>query len=313
MGDKREAVIFVMGPTASGKTELAMQLADQLHGDIISVDSALIYRGMDIGTAKPTPSELERYPHALVDICDPSESYSASEFSSDAQREIERILPSGRIPILAGGTMLYFRALEQGLSPLPEADMEVRRRLEEEADKKGWEALHQELKIVDPLAAARIHPNDPQRLQRALEVYRISGKPMSLLWEEKGTPFPYKVIKVGLTTSERSVLHRRIEDRYLRMLKEGFIEEVTSLKDRGDLSIDLPSMRCVGYRQVWDYLDGEYSYDEMVMRGSAATRQLAKRQLTWLRKEEGLYWLQTDAEEWQKQGVAWCRASLDKE
>ena len=285
-------VILLMGPTASGKTDLAVELVERLPCDIISVDSALVYRAMDIGTAKPDPGILERAPHRLVDICDPSESYSAARFCEDAEQAMAQILAAGRVPLLVGGTMLYFRALQQGLSPLPGADPGVRARLDAEADSEGWVALHRRLAAVDPQSAARIHPNDPQRIQRALEVYEITGRSLSRLMETQRTRvLPYRFLKLVRAPEERETLHRRIGHRFLTMIELGFEGEVRALWARGDLTVDLPSMRCVGYRQMLKYLFGEYTFNEMVQRGIIATRQLAKRQLTWLRSEPDTHWI----------------------
>lgn len=289
--------IFLMGPTASGKTDLAIALTRVLPCDIISVDSALIYREMDIGTAKPSVAELAAAPHRLIDILDPSQSYSAADFRRDALREMAEIAGRGRIPLLVGGTMLYFKALLEGLSPLPSADPEVRRQLEEEAERLGWQALHDELSRVDPVAGARIHPNDPQRLTRALEVYRVSGKTLTELTRIQGEALPYRVSQFAIAPEERSELHRRIELRFDLMLQGGLEEEVRRLLERGDLTPDLPSIRCVGYRQMWDYLIGEVGYDEMRYRGIVATRQLAKRQMTWLRGWPDVTWLTTGDED----------------
>lgn len=289
--------IFLMGPTASGKTDLAIALTRALPCDIISVDSALIYRGMDIGTAKPSQAELAAAPHRLIDILDPAQSYSAADFRRDALREMADIAGRGRIPLLVGGTMLYFKALLEGLSPLPSADPEVRRQLEDEAARLGWQALHDELKRIDPVAGARIHPNDPQRLSRALEVYRISGKTLTELTQTQGEALPYRVSQFAIAPEERGELHRRIELRYDLMLAGGFEQEVRQLYQRGDLTPDLPSIRCVGYRQMWDYLAGEVGYDEMRYRGIVATRQLAKRQMTWLRGWPEVTWLTSGAKD----------------
>lgn len=275
-----------MGPTASGKTDLAVQLVQELPCDIISVDSAMVYRGMDIGTAKPDARTLAIAPHRLIDICDPSEAFSASQFRELALNEINDILSQGRIPLLVGGTMLYFRALEQGLSPLPSADPEVRARIENEADKHGWQVLHDRLTEIDPAAAARIHVNDPQRIQRALEVFELTGEPLSAWFErEIDNDLPCRIVKIVIAPEDRAILHQRIEARFHHMLKNGFVEEVEGLYRRGDLHPDLPSMRAVGYRQVWNYLAGLYDYETMVERGITATRQFAKRQFTWLRGE----------------------------
>lgn len=286
--------IFLMGPTASGKTGLAMALCRALPCEIISVDSALVYKGMNIGTAKPTPEELAATPHRLIDLIDPAEAYSAADFRRDALAAMAEITAAGRIPLLVGGTMLYFKALLEGLSPLPSADPQVRAGIERDAAERGWQSLHQDLAAIDPVAAARIHPNDPQRLSRALEVFRISGKTLTELTASKGDPLPYKVLQFAIAPAERAELHRRIAERFHLMLEQGFEHEVRQLYQRGDLHPELPSIRCVGYRQMWDYLAGNVGYDEMVQRGVAATRQLAKRQLTWLRGWPGLIWLDTD-------------------
>ncbi len=291
----RSDVIFLLGPTASGKTALATALYQTLPAELISVDSALIYRSMDIGTAKPTAAELELAPHHLIDIRDPAQSYSAADFRSDALRLIAEIQHRGNIPVLVGGTMLYFKALLEGISPLPEANDAVRQQLEQEAAVKGWARLHEELARVDPVSARRIHPNDPQRINRALEVYRISGRSLTELTAAKGEPFAYPVHQFAIAPDERAVLHQRIALRFMQMLEQGFEQEVRLLKQRPDLHLDLPSMRCVGYRQMWQYLDGACSYAEMTERGIAATRQLAKRQLTWLRSWPDLTWLSSDA------------------
>jgi len=284
--------IFLMGPTAAGKTDLAIKLVQELPCDIVSVDSALVYRGMDIGTAKPDAEELARAPHRLIDICDPIERYSAARFRHDALREMGQITAQGRIPLLVGGTMLYFRALQYGLSELPEADPGVRAELEEQAEKLGWGHLHKRLQAVDPTAAARIHPNDPQRIQRALEVHAITGRTLSELQQKDGsTDLDYQVTKLIYAPQDRSVLHQRIEQRFRRMLEQGFEAEVRGLLERWDLQPDMPSMRAVGYRQMLAYLRGEYGRDEMIEKGVIATRQLAKRQFTWLRAEQDASWL----------------------
>ncbi|TVO75966.1 tRNA (adenosine(37)-N6)-dimethylallyltransferase MiaA [Sedimenticola selenatireducens] len=293
---ERPPAIFLMGPTASGKTALAIELIQYLPCDIISVDSALVYRGMDIGTAKPDAEELALAPHRLIDICDPSEAYSAARFCEDALKEMAAITAAGRIPLLVGGTMLYFRALEFGLSALPEADPVVRNQLECEARELGWEQMHAQLSEVDPEAGSRIHPNDPQRIQRALEVYRLTGKSMSQLQKEaEQYCFPYQPIKLVRAPQDRAVLHRRIADRFDVMIQQGFEEEVKGLLSRGDLTAETPSLRSVGYRQMIRYIQGEYSREEMIERGIIATRQLAKRQYTWLRSYPGLHWLDESA------------------
>ena len=289
-------VICLMGPTASGKTALAMALCDVLPCDIVSVDSALIYRDMDIGTAKPTQSELDQYPHSLINLRDPSESYSAADFCHDALAKIQEIRKNNRIPLLVGGTMMYFKSLIEGISPLPAANADIRQAIEDEVNLSGWQSKHDELKDIDPVSAARIHPNDPQRITRALEVYRITGNTLTQLTEIKGDKLGGNILQLAITPTERSTLHQRIEQRYQQMLDLGFEAEVVKLKSRADLHQDLPSIRCVGYRQMWQYLDGDYNRDEMIFRGVCATRQLAKRQLTWLRSWPDIHWLTTDDE-----------------
>lgn len=281
-------VWVIMGPTASGKTDLALYLAERFPVDIISVDSALVYRGLDIGAAKPSPQILAQFPHRLVDIRDPRESYSAAEFCVDALREIAASFAAGRIPLLVGGTMMYFRSLLQGMSRLPRADAQVRARLEAEALRDGWGVLHQRLAQVDPAAAQKVHPNDPRRIQRALEVYEITGVPWSVLCREgEREHFPYLSRRICLEPRERGELHRRIATRLDAMFAMGFVNEVARLRDRGDLHPDLPSLRAVGYRQVWNFLEGHYGEVEMHNRALFASRQLAKRQLTWLRQDWG--------------------------
>lgn len=282
-----------MGPTASGKTALAIELCQALPCEIISVDSALIYKEMDIGTAKPTAEELAQAPHRLIDILDPVQSYSVAEFRRDALAAMQDITERGRIPLLVGGTMMYYKALTDGLSTLPQADPLVRAEIEEQAEKNGWQALHQELQGIDPVSAQRIHPNDPQRLSRALEIYRISGKSMTELSLNKQPSAPYQFSQFAIAPSDRHILHDRIAQRFDIMLNSGFEAEVARLKSRADLHLDLPSMRCVGYRQMWQFLNGENNYQEMREKGLAATRQLAKRQLTWLRSWQNLHWLDT--------------------
>jgi tRNA dimethylallyltransferase len=286
--------LFLMGPTASGKTDLAIRLRRSFPVEIISVDSALIYRGMDIGTAKPTPEELSLAPHRLIDILEPTESYSAADFRHDALSHMHEIVSDGKIPLLVGGTMLYFKALLEGLSPLPAADSSIRQQIEQEASTYGWQTLHQQLTEIDPDSAARIHPNDPQRLSRALEVYRISGKTLTELTQTKGKTIPFVVKQFAIAPSDRAELHRRIELRFQRMIEAGFEREVQDLYDRGDLHADLPSVRCVGYRQMWEYIDGKSTYDDAIFRGICATRQLAKRQMTWLRSWRDLTWLDSN-------------------
>ncbi|EGT3621370.1 tRNA delta(2)-isopentenylpyrophosphate transferase [Morganella morganii] len=293
----KPAALFLMGPTASGKTALAIELCQRLPVEIISVDSALIYRGMDIGTAKPDAAELALAPHRLIDILDPSVAYSAADFRRDALAAMTDITAQGKIPLLVGGTMMYFKALLEGLSPLPSADPEIRAQIEARAAQDGWQVLHDELSRIDPVAGARIHPNDPQRLSRALEVYYISGKTMTELTETAGENLPFNAYQFAIAPADRKILHQRIEMRFQMMLNAGFEDEVRALYQRGDLHPDLPSIRCVGYRQMWSYLAGEISYDDMVYRGICATRQLAKRQLTWLRGWEGVHWLDSEQPE----------------
>ena len=285
-----------MGPTASGKTALAIDMATQYNCEIISVDSALIYRDMNIGSAKPSAEELEMAPHKLIDILDPSESYSAADFRRDALLAIEDIISRGKTPLLVGGTMMYFKALLEGLSPLPSADEAIRQQILAQAQTEGWEALHQELCNIDPVAGERIHPNDPQRLSRALEVYRISGKTMTELTQTKSAALPYDVVQFAIAPNDRKVLHELIAKRFNIMLEQGFIEEVARLKARDDLHLELPSIRCVGYRQCWQYLDNEFDHATLVEKATAATRQLAKRQLTWLRSWPDLQWLESGVE-----------------
>ncbi|MCF7542529.1 tRNA (adenosine(37)-N6)-dimethylallyltransferase MiaA [Pseudomonas petrae] len=294
--------IFMMGPTAAGKTDLAIELTKVLPCELISVDSALVYRGMDIGTAKPSKALLDKYPHRLIDILDPSQSYSAADFRTDALQAMAEITARGKIPLLVGGTMLYFKALLEGLADMPAADAEIRAQIEAQAASQGWQALHDELASIDPVSAARIHPNDPQRLVRALEVFRVSGMSMTAHREQQSAQsaqasasgrhqLPYTVANLAIGPTDRKVLHDRIAVRFRQMLDEGFVEEVIALRSRGDLHSNLPSIRAVGYRQVWDHLDGKLTRDEMQERGIIATRQLAKRQFTWLRSWQDLHWL----------------------
>lgn len=290
--------IFLMGPTASGKTGLAVWLHERLPLDVISVDSALVYRGMDIGTAKPDARTLERTPHRLIDIREPTESYSASDFRDDALVEMARITTSGRIPLLVGGTMLYFRALSEGLADLPAASPLLRKRLEKEASRIGWGGMHERLEELDPEVAARIHPNDPQRIQRALEVIKLTGRKLSDLQREhrraQEERCGYRILRIVVCPKERKTLHSRIEKRFHNMLESGFIDEMKRLHTRGDLHADMPSMRCVGYRQAWSWLEGEIDRQEMTEKTLAATRQLAKRQLTWLRQDSEALWYDLD-------------------
>ncbi len=276
--------IFLMGPTASGKTDVAIRLAQEYPIDIISVDSSMVYHGLDIGTAKPSAAELALAPHRLIDIRDPAQPYSAADFRVDALREMAEITSRGRIPLLVGGTMLYFKVLKEGLANLPEANEVVRAEILLEAQTHGWPYIHQKLATIDPVTATRLTPNDSQRLQRALEVYYITGTPLSVLHQaQEIQTLPYRLLEIALLPKERSVLHERIEKRFDLMLANGFVDEVRALKARGDLHLELPAIRSVGYRQVWEYLDGLYDAKEMRYRGIVATRQLAKRQHTWLR------------------------------
>jgi len=278
--------IFIMGPTASGKTALAVELAKKLETEIISVDSALVYKGMDIGTAKPTTEERQGVIHHLIDILDPSESYSTGSFRKTALQLMEQITAGGKTPILVGGTMLYFNSLFNGLANLPKANQEVRRKLDEELAAVGKETMHARLKLIDPASALRIHPNDPQRVQRALEVFEISGKPMTQFFDEaQNNHIPYKKIKLIIAPEDRKQLHAKIAQRFHLMIKQGLIDEVDALFKRGDLTDKMPSVRAVGYRQAWSYLLGEYDLETMIEKGIIATRQLAKRQYTWLRRE----------------------------
>lgn len=277
-----------MGPTAAGKTDVAVRIAEALQGELISVDSVLVYRGLDIGSAKPD------YPHHLVDICDPAEVYSAARFVADARAAIAAVRERGRRPILVGGSMLYFRALLDGLSPLPAADPALRAEIERDAAERGWPALHADLAAVDPASAARIHPHHSQRLSRALEVYRLSGQPLSNLQSEASESLTGPVLSIALAPAERRCLHRRIDERFEALMARGFLEEVQALRQRGDLHMGLPALRAVGYRQLWEYLDGQGTLGDAVERGKAATRQLAKRQFTWLRKWPDLRWVETD-------------------
>lgn len=288
-----------MGPTASGKTRLAMELASRGACQLVSVDSAMIYRGMDIGTAKPSIEERARIPHRLIDLRDPAEPYSAAEFRADALAAGTEILALGQVPVFVGGTMLYYRVLRDGIAAMPSRNDELRAQLAREAESVGWQALHARLAEIDPAAAKRIHPNDPQRLQRALEVALISGKPLSQWWQE-GTGggiesvLGCRLIQLAIAPQSRANLHSRIERRLDRMLDAGFLEEVRALRRRGDLDASLPSMKAVGYRQLWRHLDGAIDFDTMREQALAATRQLAKRQLTWLRSWRGAHWLDSD-------------------
>ncbi len=304
MEKKLPLAIFLMGPTASGKTDLAIQLADKLPCDIISVDSALVYKGMDIGTAKPSKELLTQYPHQLVDILDPVEAYSAADFSRDALLAMEQSTKKNRIPVLVGGTMLYYKSLLEGLATLPTADAQIRQTLEERIKQEGIQSLHFELQRIDPDSAKRIHPNDPQRIIRALEVYLLTGKTLSTHYQQQietknqyNHTLPYTIVQFAIAPVERYILHQRIETRFKQMLEQGFIDEVACLKARLDLHSELPSMRAVGYRQVWEYLSGKLDFENMQERGIIATRQLAKRQFTWLKGWQNVNWLDSLAKE----------------
>lgn len=280
--------ICLMGPTASGKTDLAIELAQHLPCDIISVDSALVYRGLDIGSAKPDAKTLAAAPHRLIDIRDPAETYSAAEFRADALAHMREIVAAGRIPLLVGGTMMYFKVLREGIASMPAADQAVRDQIQADADRLGWLALHEKLQKIDPVAAQKIHPNNPQRLMRALEVYELTGVALGEHWRQQAdgggvSDLPCQLVQFAIVPEDRAALHARIEQRFDMMLEQGFVDEVRALFERGDLHKELPALRSVGYRQVWEYLEGSLSYNEMVFRGVVATRNLAKRQLTWLR------------------------------
>jgi len=310
--------ICIAGPTASGKTDLAIELTKHLPVDIVSVDSALIYKDMDIGTAKPSPEELALAPHRLINMVAPTESYSVARFYNDAREQMDSITAQGRIPLLVGGTMMYYRVLREGIASLPSADEGVRQDINALAAEHGWPYVHECLAQVDPSSAARIKPNDQQRIQRALEVFRVSGKSLTEHWDAQKNevknnslvtgnnseadytisgasipPVPYRLLAFAIAPTDRKDLHARIATRFHMMLQNGFQSEVEQLRSRGDLSLDLPSMRCVGYRQMWEYLDGEYDYERMIEKGIIATRQLAKRQLTWLRRWNDVEWLET--------------------
>ncbi|OZA22527.1 MAG: tRNA (adenosine(37)-N6)-dimethylallyltransferase MiaA [Hydrogenophilales bacterium 17-64-11] len=302
--------IFLMGPTAAGKTALAVSLFERFPLEIISVDSALVYRGMDIGTAKPDAATLARAPHHLLDIRDPAEAYSAAVFCADARRLMADIAARGKVPLLVGGTMLYFRALLQGLDDLPRADPALRQQLEAAAAARGWPELHAELAKVDPLTAARLAPNDSQRIGRALEVFRLSGAPMSALLDKPRTALPYRVLQLALIPSDRAALHRRIAARFDAMLAAGLLDEVETLRRSNALSADLPAMRAVGYRQAWAYLDGAIDLAALREQGIAATRQLAKRQLTWLRSWPDAVELDCLADDLEAQALARVAAHL---
>ncbi len=284
--------ILLMGPTAAGKTDAAILLHEQYAADIISVDSALVYKGMDIGTAKPDAETLERAPHALVDVCETWEPYSAANFCTDATKLMQQSIDQNRIPLLAGGTMLYYNALQHGLSQLPQADPKIRAKIQSMADDLGWGHVHKLLAEVDPESAARIHPNDPQRINRAYEVYLLTGQTMTTWYDlDQGQKLQHNSLKIIISPADRSVLHERIALRFNTMLKQGFLDEMRNLMAHPRNHDDLPSMRSVGYRQAWEHLEGKTSKEDFIFKGIVATRQLAKRQLTWLRKEENAIWL----------------------
>jgi len=290
-------ILFLMGPTASGKTQLALNIAERIPVEIISVDSALVYRGMDIGTAKPSPEILKKFPHHLIDICDPAETYSSGRFCEEALSLITQIQEREALPILVGGTMLYFHILRQGYSAMPLSDPAIRQKIDEEAKEIGWEALHERLSIIDPIAAERIKAQDPQRIQRALELHYLSGKSMSELHQnQEKKELAFNIINFILMPPDRLALHQRIGERFDQMLEAGFIAEVQKLFERGDLNADMPSMRSVGYRQAWEYLSGETNYELMCEKAKAATRQLAKRQFTWLNKWDSKDYYSTEAD-----------------
>lgn len=293
MEHKRPPAICLLGPTAAGKTDLAVEIVQRLPCEIISVDSAQIYQGMDIGTGKPDAATLAKAPHRLIDFLDPAQAYSASRFREDALREMRAIQQLGKVPLLVGGTMLYFKALRDGLAPMPSADERIRQQILDKAAAQGWAAVHAQLQAVDPESAARIHPNDPQRLQRALEVFLLSGQTMTQLRQQEqrqvlSAALPFELHFFAVCPDNRSVLHERIAQRFRGMVKQGLVAEVERLYSRGDLNIEMPSMRAVGYRQCWQYVAGELSFDAMVEQGIIATRQLAKRQITWMRSWHNL-------------------------
>ncbi len=311
MVSTRPLTILLLGPTAAGKTALAIWLAQRLPIDIISVDSVMVYRGLDIGSGKPSADILRAYPHQLIDICEPTAVYSAAQFCTDALRLIPAIHAQGRIPLLVGGTMLYFRALRQGLASLPSADPALRLRLEAAAAAEGWPALHARLQAVDALTAARLHPHDAQRIQRALEVYELSGRPLSWwLQQQAASAFDYPHLTLALAPARRETLHRWIDERFTQMLAQGLLDEVRQLQARGDLHLGLPALRAVGYRQTWDYCaNGGGDLDTLRDRAVAATRQFAKRQYTWLRQEQQAHWLDSCDPQHPQQALALIQAA----
>ena len=309
----RPPAILLMGPTASGKTGVALELARRFPVEIVSVDSALVYRRMDIGTAKPGLDTRLRVPHHLIDIIDPTENYSAAQFRDNALEVMVDIVARDRVPLLTGGTMLYFKALREGLSDLPAASEATRMVIDAMAADVGWPAIHRELDRIDPVTAQRLDPNDSQRIQRAMEIFYLTGRPMSeLIATGKAAKLPYRLISLALVPGERSLLHQRIADRFELMLELGLINEVSELRENFDLKPDLPSMRCVGYRQVWQYLDGEFGLGVLREKAVAATRQLAKRQLTWLRATKDVREFDSLAEDLHEQIEAWLPGQLDR-
>lgn len=298
MVEMKIPVVCLMGPTASGKTDMAIHLVQHFPFEIISVDSAMVYRGMDIGTAKPGPEVLRIAPHRLINIRDPGDAYSAAQFRVDALHEIQDIFSHGKWPLLVGGTMMYFHALQQGIAVMPSADVELRKRLSVEAAQIGWLAMHKRLESVDPVAAARIHPHDSQRIQRALEVYTLTGKNLTTWQNEQAeSGIDFQIHNLIMAPLDRAILHSRIAERFTAMLEAGLTDEVKKLFDRVDLSLETPSIRSVGYRQVWEYLQGKYTLEEMREKGIIATRQLAKRQLTWLRSWPDATWFDSEAKD----------------
>ncbi|ERJ18986.1 tRNA dimethylallyltransferase protein [Salinisphaera shabanensis E1L3A] len=314
MATQQPGVVFLLGPTASGKTGLAVDLVERLNAEIVSVDSAMVYRGMDIGTAKPDAETLARAPHALIDIRDPAEPYSAADFRADALAEVERIHAAGRLPLLTGGTSLYFRALEHGLSEMPSRNDALRARLTAEAEREGWHALHQRLQGIDPETAQRIHRNDAQRIQRALEIHELTGIAPSVLHardnvRRNAAVLPWSICKIAVSPRRRETLHERIAQRFESMLAQGLYAEVEKLHARPDLSLELPSMRAVGYRQLWQVMDGEMTLEHGIERAVFASRQLAKRQLTWLRSLDDVTWLGSEEKNISNQALSHIRAA----
>ena len=311
-GQTLPPAVLLMGPTAAGKTDLAVELVARFPFEIVSVDSAMIYKGMDIGTAKPGPDILARAPHRLIDFLDPAEAYSAARFRADAKREMAAITAAGRIPLLVGGTMLYFRAVAAGLSDLPSASPGLRAEIEAEAVQVGWAALHERMAAVDPELGARIHPNDAQRIQRALEIIALTGAaPSTHFRAREAEPLPYRFIKLAVAPADREILHARIEARLHTMVDQGLVAEVESLRRRGDLDMSHPAVRAVGYRQFWEHLDGRYDRTEATRRAVVATRRFAKRQLTWLRGEPGLEWFDASLPELTEKVADFVRAGLE--